>query len=139
MPFILWLRFITGQKLVTLHRHHFGMKMRDVGREVPLDCGGAPATTSAGLAAQLVGADQRPSEIAMKLEMQSRFQAVLEGMDPLDREIIALRHFEQLSNAEAARVLDLQESAASKRDIRAMRRLKDAMSDWSQGGVETPP
>ena len=139
MPFFLWLRFLTGQKLVTLHRHHFGMKMRDAGRDVPLDYGGAPATTSAGLAAQLMGHDPRPSEIAVQLETQARFQAVLDTLDPLDREIIALRHHEQLSNAEAARVLELQEAAASKRYIRAMRRLKEALSDWPQSGVEATP
>lgn len=139
MPFFLWLRFLTGQKLVTLHRHHFGMKMRDAGREVPLDYGGAPATTSAGLAAQLVGHDPRPSEVAVQLETQERFRAVLDRLDPLDREIIALRHHEQLSNAEAAQVLALQEAAASKRYIRAMRRLKEALGDWPQSGAETPP
>lgn len=138
MPFFLWLRFLTGQKLITLHRHHFGAKMRDAGREVPLDYGGAPATTSAGLAAQIVGHDPRPSEIAIQLETQARFQAVLDGLEPLDREIIALRHHEQLSNAEAAHVLELQEAAASKRYIRAMRRLKEALGDWPQSGAETP-
>jgi len=135
MPFFLWLRFLTGQKIVTLHRHHFGMKMRDAGREVPLDYGGAPATTSAGMAAQLMGNNPRPSEVAVQRETQERFQAILESLDPLDREIIALRHFEQLSNAEAAQVLQLQESAASKRYIRAMRRLKEALGDWSAGAV----
>lgn len=133
MPFFLWLRFLTGQKLVTLHRHHFDMKMRDASREIPLDCGGAPETTAAGLAALLVGDDPRPSEVAVKRETRERFRAVLESLDAVDREIIALRHYEQLSNAEAARVLGLHEAAASKRYIRAMRRLKEAMSDWSGG------
>src|SRR5262249_36620405 len=51
MPFFLWLRFLTGQKLVELHRHHLGAQMRDAGREVSLYRGSLPATSSAALAA----------------------------------------------------------------------------------------
>src|SRR5439155_7591276 len=90
MPFFLWLRFLTGQKLVTLHRHHFGMKMRDVSREVPLE---PPEATSAVLAAQLMGREPRPSEVAVQAELQQRFQQLLESLDPFDREILALRHY----------------------------------------------
>src|SRR5262245_56172611 len=113
MPFFLWLRFLAGQKLVTLHRHHFGVQMRDVGREVSLYRGRLPATSSAALAAQLLGEDTRPSEAAIRAELKVRLQEALNSMDPLDREVLALRHFEQLSRAEAARVLGIQESAAS--------------------------
>jgi len=45
MPFFLWLRFLTGQKLVTLHRHHLGVQMCDAGQEVALCRGPLPGGT----------------------------------------------------------------------------------------------
>ena len=57
--------------------------------------------------------------------MQRKIQDALDAMDSLDREIITLRHFEELSNAEAAKVLGLSKTAASNRYIRALKRLKD--------------
>src|SRR2546423_13338373 len=65
MPFFLWLRFLTGQKLVELHRHHLGAQMRDAGREISLYRGSLPGASSAALAAQLLGHDTRPSEAAI--------------------------------------------------------------------------
>jgi RNA polymerase sigma-70 factor, ECF subfamily len=55
MPFFLWLRFLTGQRLQLLHRHHLGTQMRDAGREVSLHRGAMPHATSVSLAAQLLG------------------------------------------------------------------------------------
>ncbi len=127
MPFFLWLRFLTGQKLLELHRHHLGAQARDASREVSLYRGALPETTSAALAAQLLGHLTRPSEAAIRAEMKIRLQEALNSMEPLDREVLALRHFEQLSNAETARVLGLQESAASKRYLRALKRLKEIL------------
>ncbi len=128
MPFFLWLRFLTGQKLVTLHRKHLGVQMRDAGRDVSLYRGRLPETSSAALAAQLLGHDTRPSEAAVRAELKIRLQEALNGMDPMDREVLALRHFEQLSRAETAQVLGIQESACSKRYVRALKRLKDVLS-----------
>jgi RNA polymerase sigma-70 factor (ECF subfamily) len=87
-----------------------------------------PEATGAALAAQLLGRLTRPSEAAVRAERKVRLQAALNAMDPLDREILALRHFEQLTNAEAARSLGLDRSAASKRYIRALRRLKEILA-----------
>ncbi len=134
MPFFLWLRFLTSQKLVTLHRHHFGAQMRDPCQEVSLDHGPFPEASSAALAAQLLGHDTRPSEAAIRAEMKIQVQQALDNMDPIDREILALRHFEQLSRAEIARVLDISEAAAGKRYIRALERLKKDLSH--SGGLE---
>lgn len=135
MPFYLWLRFLTGQKLITLHRQHFDRKMRDVSREISIELH-APEATSAALAKYLIGSDPRPSEAAVAAERRQKFQEVLDSLEPIEREIIALRHFEQLSNHEAAQVLQLQESAASKRYIRAVKRLKQALAqmpgDWPE-------
>jgi RNA polymerase sigma-70 factor (ECF subfamily) len=134
MPFFLWLRFLTGQRLVRVHRQHLGAEMRDVAREVSLYRGTLPAATSAALAAQLLGRDTRPSEAAVRAERSIRLQEALNSMDPLDREVLALRHFEQLSNAEAARVLGLQEPAAAKRYVRALKRLR-LILDARPGGL----
>ena len=135
MPFFLWLRFLTGQKLVTLHRHHLGVKMRTAGQEVALYQGPLPEASSAALAAQLLGHDTHPSAAAIRAEMKIRVQEVLNNMDPLDREVLALRHFEQLSRAEIAGVMGISEAAAGKRYIRALERLKQDLSRC-RGGLE---
>jgi len=127
MPFFLWLRFLAGQKLVTLHRHHLGVEMRDPNREVSLFRGSLPETSSAALAAQLLGHDTRPSEAAVRAELKVRLQEVLNTMEALDREVLALRHFEQLTRAEIAQVLDISEAAVSKRYIRALKKLKEIL------------
>jgi len=125
MPFYLWLRLLTGQKVSYLHRLHLGAEMRAVGREVSIDAAPMPEASSAALAAQLLGHDTQPSEAAVRAERKRLLQEALSGMNPLDREILALRHFEQLSNAEAAQVLEVKESAASKRYVRAVKKLKE--------------
>ncbi len=128
LPFYLWLRLITGQRLAILHRHHFSAKMRAVGREVPQDFGGVPAASSIAMAGEFASRDPCPSEVAQRSELRQRIQTMLEQLDPMDREILALRHYEQLTNGEAAAVLAIQESAASKRYLRAIGRLKDVMT-----------
>src|SRR5262249_3019249 len=127
MPFFLWLRFLAGQKLMTLHRRHLGAKMRDPNREVSLYRGSLPEASSAALAAQLLGHDTRPSEAAARAEVKIPLQEALNIMDALDREVLALRHFEQLTRAEIAEVLDISEAAASKRYIRALKKLKEIL------------
>jgi RNA polymerase sigma-70 factor (ECF subfamily) len=133
MPLFLWLRFLAGQKLVTLHRHHLGCQMRDADREVSLYRGGLPEASSAAIAAHLLGHECRPSEAAIRAEAKIRLQEALNCMDPLEREILALRHFEQLSLAEAAEVLDLTESGACRRHFRALKRLKEILSSIPGG------
>jgi RNA polymerase sigma-70 factor (ECF subfamily) len=139
VPFFLWLRFLVGQKLVTLHRHHLGREMRDAGREVSLYRGALPEASSAALAAQLLGQDTRPSEAVLRVELKIRLQAALNQMDPLDREVIALRHFEQLSRAETAQALQMRESAVSKRYVRALERLKDILASMPGGAGDIWP
>jgi RNA polymerase sigma-70 factor (ECF subfamily) len=137
LPFFLWLRMITGRKLQALHRHHLGCKVRDAGREVSLYRGALPQASSVSLAAQLLGRLTTPSVAAVRAELQMRIQEALNGMDELDREILALRHFEQLSNGETAQVLGISEQAASNRYVRALKRLKGVLSaspDFAEGG-----
>jgi RNA polymerase sigma-70 factor, ECF subfamily len=133
MPFYLWLRGIVGNKLRELHRHHLGTQMRDAGREVSLYRGAMPEASSAALAAQLLGHATRPSEAAIKAEAKIRLQEALNTMDPLDREVLALRHFEQLSPAETAQVLGIKEKAAGMRYVRALKRLKDILTSLPGG------
>jgi RNA polymerase sigma-70 factor, ECF subfamily len=139
IPFFLWLRLVAGQKLVALHRHHLGKQMRDAGREVALYQGSLPQASSTALAARLLGRETAPSEAAMRAELALRLETALNAMDPLDREVLVLRHFEQLSNSEAAQVLNIQASAASKRYVRALRRLKSILQDMPGGIQEWEP
>jgi RNA polymerase sigma-70 factor (ECF subfamily) len=133
LPFYLWLRAITGQRMVALYRHHLGVQARDAGREVSLYQGSLPQASSTALAARLLGHEARPSEEIMKAEQCLCLQEALNRMDPLDREVLALRHFEQLGNNEAAQILGLRESAASKRYVRALQKLKEILTGLPGG------
>lgn len=126
-PFI-WLRMIVNQTLVDLHRQHLGAQRRDAAREVSLD--GAPysQTTSASVAIQLVGVFTSPSGAAARADMLSLVQTAIEQMDPIDREVLALRHFEELTNSEVAETLGIEQKAASIRYVRALRRLKEILA-----------
>jgi RNA polymerase sigma-70 factor (ECF subfamily) len=139
MPFFLWLRGIAGNKLRELHRHHLGTQLRDAGREVSLHRGTLPETTSAALAAQLLGHATRPSEAAIRAEIKVRLQEALNSMDPMDREVLALRHFEHLSPAETAQVLGIKEKAAGMRYMRALKRLKEILASLPGGLTEFRP
>jgi RNA polymerase sigma-70 factor (ECF subfamily) len=127
LPFFLWLRGIAGNKLRELHRFHLGTQMRDATREVSIFRGAMPEASSAALAARLLGHDTQPSEAAMRAEVKVHLQEALNQMDPLDREVLALRHFEQLDPQEAAQVLGIKEKAAGMRYVRALRRLKEIL------------
>ncbi len=127
MPFFLWLRFITRQKLLALHRHHVGTKARDPRREVKLYGGATPEATTEALAAQLLGKHTSPSVVVARAEMQIQLQDALNQLEPIEREVLALRHFEQLSNSETAAELDISEAAASKRYIRSLAKLKGVL------------
>jgi RNA polymerase sigma-70 factor (ECF subfamily) len=124
VPFHVWLRSLTGQRLVDLHRRHLGAQLRDAGQEVSLWRAAPPAASSAALAEVLLAGLTSPTQAVIREEMRLRLQEALNGMDPTDREVVVLRHFEELSNVEAAEVLGIEPPAASKRYIRALRRLK---------------
>ncbi len=139
IPFYLWLRLVTGQKLGELHRHHLGTKKRDAGREISLHAAPMPEASSMALAAQLLGHEPRPSEAAIRAERTLRLEECLDRMEPLEREVLALRHFEELSNAEVAQVLGLSEAAASKRYVRALHKLKVILRGLPGGQEESTP
>jgi len=136
LPFFLWLRGIAGNKLRELHRHHLGTQMRDPRREVSIYEGALPETTTTALAAGLLGNLTHASEAAIRLELKLQLQDALNAMDPLDREVLALRHFEQLSPTETAQVLGIKEKAAAMRYVRALRRLREILSSLNQEWLE---
>ncbi len=128
VPFFIWLRYLTLQKLTLAHRQHLGVKARDANREVSLYRGPSPAATSAALAAQLIGQLSTPSQAAVKAETKTRLQEALNNMDEIDREVLALRHFEQLSQKETAMVLNIGQKAAGARHLRTLARLKKILN-----------
>jgi RNA polymerase sigma-70 factor (ECF subfamily) len=136
MSFFLWLRLLAGQRMVDEQRKHLGAAVRDVGREISLYRGALPETSSAALAAHLMGRLTTPSQAALRAERKIRLQEALNSLDPVDREVLVLRHFEELSNGEAAAVLGLDKSAASKRYARALIRIKDVLASLPGGLVE---
>jgi RNA polymerase sigma-70 factor (ECF subfamily) len=133
LPLFLWLRLVVGERLMKLHRHHLGAQMRDAGREVSLYRGALPAASSAALAAQLLGRHTSPTQAAVRAERILRVQEALNALDPIDREILSLRHFEELTAAESAQVLGIEESAAAKRYFRALKRLKEVLANMPGG------
>lgn len=138
LPPLLWLRLHVGRRLITLHRHHLGAKMRDAGMEISLYRGALPEASSAALASMLLGKQTSPTQAAQRAERMLRVQEALNSLEPIDREVLALRHFEQLSRAETAQVLGIAQEAGAKRYFRALKRLKDVLATMPGGreGVE---
>jgi RNA polymerase sigma-70 factor, ECF subfamily len=133
LPLFLWLRLVVGERLLKIHRTHLGTRMRDAALEVSLYRDALPAASSAALVAQLLGKFTSPTEAAVRAELMLRVQEAVNALDPLDREIIALRSFEELSRSEAAVALGIEEWTAAKRYIRAIKRLKDALGAMPGG------
>jgi RNA polymerase sigma-70 factor (ECF subfamily) len=135
LPAFLWLRLVVGERLAIYHRRHLGTKMRDAGQEVSLYRDPLPQASSAALASMLMGRLTSPSHAAVRAELVLQVQEGLNQLDPLDREVVALRNFEQLTRAETAQVLGITEEAAAKRYIRALKRLKTILAA-RPGGLE---
>jgi RNA polymerase sigma-70 factor (ECF subfamily) len=135
LPPLLWLRLHVGRRLTTLHRQHLGTKMRDAGLEISLYQGALPEASSAALASMLLGRHTSPTQAAERAERLLRVQEALNSLDAMDREVLALRHFEQLGRAETAQVLGITQETGAKRYFRALKRLKDVLATLP-GGLE---
>ncbi len=139
LPLFLWLRTLVGQAISLQHRKHLGVQARDAGREVRLFDRPMPGASSAALAMQLLGRDTRPSVAAVRAERKLRLQEALDALDPIDREVLVLRHFEELSAEETARTLGIERSAAGQRYVRALKRLKGLIGSSPDGGEGLRP
>lgn len=117
-PF-LWLRQITGEVLARLHRERLGPGVRG---DISLHRGALPEATSIALAAHLLGRGD-DDQAAARADRKIVLQEALNAMDPLDREVLTLRHFEQLTNDEAAAVLEITGARASEAYVRALKRM----------------
>ncbi|QDV39189.1 sigma-70 family RNA polymerase sigma factor [Tautonia plasticadhaerens] len=134
LPPLLWLRWHVGRRLTTLHRQHLGTRMRDADREISLYRGALPEASSAALASMLLGRLTSPTQAAQRAERLLRVQEALNSLEPIDREVLALRHFEQLDRTETAAALGISQEAGAKRYFRALKRLKDALANLPGGG-----
>ncbi|WP_165225013.1 sigma-70 family RNA polymerase sigma factor [Aquisphaera insulae] len=135
MPFHLWLRSLARDNVIDAHRRHRAAGRRSLDREQPLAPRGGPGSDSVGstfdLAARIRDDAPTPAAQAMLEELKGRFREALACLDEPDREVVLLRHFEQLTNSEAARALGLSEAAAGMRHLRALRRLRAILGDDS--------
>ena len=122
-----WLRLIVSQTLIDVHRRHLGAEMRSAGREISLGGPKFPQSTSVSLAGQIAMSQTSPSGAAMRDEAAESLATAIQQMSELDQETIALRHFEGLTNSEAAEVLGIGVTAASNRYVRALSRLREIL------------
>ncbi len=132
VPVFIWLRQIAWQTIIDLHRRHLGAQKRSVANEVALGAGsgGNQEDTSLSIAARLAGDLTSPSQAAMRDERMQQLRQALAEMDEIDREVLALRHFEELGNNEVAEILGIQKTAASNRYVRALKRLKEVLEQF---------
>jgi len=135
VPFYIWLRFLVGQRVAEHHRRYLGRPGRNVDREVSIYGGAIPGVSSGALAARLLGKLTSPVQAAVRAERKLQLQEALNKMDPIDREILVLRHYEGMTNVEAAAALGIEKAAASKRYTRALERLSKILADLP-GGVD---
>jgi RNA polymerase sigma-70 factor (ECF subfamily) len=129
LPFRLWLHQIARDRLIDAHRRHRVAARRSLDREQPLAARATLDHSTMDLAAQLCDRELTPAAAATRHELERRFQLALEELEENDREVILLRHFEQLSNQETAQALGLSEPAAGMRYLRAVRRLRALLQD----------
>ncbi len=134
MPFHLWLRHIARDHLIDEHRRHRVAGRRSVDRERPMARGAFADRSSIDLAADLRDPELTPAAMAIRHELQRRFQTAIGELDEDDREVLLMRHFEHLSNSEVARALGLSDAAAGMRHLRALRRLRAVMGEPSTPG-----
>jgi RNA polymerase sigma-70 factor (ECF subfamily) len=124
MPFHLWLRHLAQDRIIDTHRHHRQAQRRSMDREQSLQRPAWSNESSVQLVSQLVDTEKTPASAAIQQELQRRLNDSLQQLDEDDRDIILMRHHEQLSNQEVAAALSLTEAAASMRYLRALRKLR---------------
>jgi RNA polymerase sigma-70 factor (ECF subfamily) len=128
MPFHLWLRHIARDHVIDAYRRHRQAQRRSLDREQPMLAGRLADHSSMELAGQLLDPERTPASAALHHELERQVEMALTTLSEDDREIILMKHYEQLSNQEIALFLGLSEAAASMRYLRALRRLKAVLS-----------
>jgi RNA polymerase sigma-70 factor, ECF subfamily len=135
LPFYPWLRQLAWDRLIELHRRHLHAQRRSVLREEPL----APLLSDQSallLADRLMAGKSSPSDRAIRDELRGRVQDILSRLSVRDREVLVLRHLEQLSTRETAAVLGVGEGAVKTRHLRALERLRALLG--AESGEEQP-
>jgi RNA polymerase sigma-70 factor (ECF subfamily) len=132
LPFYPWLRQFARQRLLQLHRRHIGARRRSVEREAPWDIALSDQSADA-LADRLIANGTSPSRRLIRDELRRRVQAAMERLAERDREILVMRHLEEMSAAEIAAILGISEGAIRVRLLRALTRLRNLLDD---GGSE---
>ena len=128
MPFHLWLRHMAQDRIIDTYRRHKEAARRSIDHEQSQQPPAWASQSSVQLLGQLVDHERTPASAALQQELQQKLQEVLKSLEDMDREVILMRYYEQLSNQEIAAALGLTEAAASMRHLRALRRLKDALT-----------
>ncbi len=124
-PFLVWIRLITQQTMINLHRRHLGAGKRSAGKEVA-------APESGAMSGLFIGQITSPSRALMREELRLKIEEALRDMDDIDREVLMLRHFEDMANKDVAIILGIQENAASNRYVRALGRLKAFLGGFDE-------
>lgn len=122
-----WFRLITSQTMIDIHRRHLGTQKRNAAMEFSINKGWSSESTSFSLSFHLLGHLTSPTQAALREELSQQLKTALASMQEIDREVLALRHFEQLSNRETAQILGISDQAASDRYMRALGRLKGVL------------
>lgn len=129
LPLFLWLRLVVAKQLTKVHRRFLGAPENAQSQKVSLYRGALPAADPAALAVQLLGMEVAPAPAALYAERMLLLQEALNSLDPIDREVLSLRHFEELTRAETARALGIEPVTAARRYLRALKRLKRQLPD----------
>ena len=128
LPFFLWVRMVTGERLLQLHRVHLAAEKRSANRDVSIDNAAMPDASSVFLASQLAGQFTSVDQRLKREDTRVKLEAALNAMAAADREIIAMRHYEELSTVDIATILGITRSGVSKRYLRAIERLGRAVN-----------
>lgn len=132
---LIWMRQRVLQKLIDMQREQFRDK-RDVNKEQQPAANWNSGNTSLSVNAFLAASITSPSQFLIRNEDVLQLQSAMDSLSDIDREVIALRHFEQLTNQQVAEVLSLSTTAASNRYIRALNRLSDSVSTHPSTGEQ---
>ncbi len=128
LPFYPWLRRLALEQLALLHRRHVRTAKRTVQREAP-GILHLPEESAAELAERLATSATSPTQAAIRAELRQRIRHALAALPDRDREVLILRHLEELSVAQSAEVLGISEGAVKVRHLRALARIRDLLDE----------